>query len=82
MPCPTCDHTMQGFSVNSPHHWCPRCGTVKTEYPNGDAEVSTPTLPGRVAEHLKELDSHGSGLWWADNVDVATLRESVTRPGA
>lgn len=59
MPCPTCDHTMQSFGVlvenGARIYWCPRCGTVKTDFGEDDKrnETDTPRLPFRVREFIR-----------------------------
>jgi hypothetical protein len=35
MSCPTCGHTMSNLGLDQAHRrtfWCPRCGTIKTEF--------------------------------------------------
>ena len=39
MACRTCDHTMQGLGEVTGgigYFWCPRCGTLKSEYRDED----------------------------------------------
>jgi hypothetical protein len=49
MPCKRCDHTMQGLHNNGPDStkyifWCPRCGTLKTEFRNQPDGNELPTI--------------------------------------
>jgi len=54
MACQTCDHTMQ--SVAPYCYWCPRCGTLKHEIPNG-ADASCVKLYDRpkLVKHARKL---------------------------
>ncbi len=69
MPCPTCDHTMEG--VRNFDGWqCPRCGTLVTR--NGP--VFVPTLVERAA--ALAADGDVSELAAKDS-RVFQLRENV-----
>jgi hypothetical protein len=50
MPCPTCDHTLNGIGYGMFH--CPRCGTLVGYHAHGSAMM--PALVGRLRE-LKKM---------------------------
>ena len=56
MPCPTCDHTMQGIGISALHNvrLCPRCGTVTCDGWVATAQV--PMLVERVRKFLDTVD--------------------------
>lgn len=53
MPCPTCDHTMQGIHITETckRYWCPRCGTLRQVYSHGWMT----DVPTRIDELLDEI---------------------------
>lgn len=60
MPCPTCFHTIQRMTTKCEHNpgwfWCPRCGTLATQYCVFAADV--PALVGRAVKLADEVLSH------------------------
>jgi transposase-like protein len=57
MPCPTCDHTLQGIGKTEDgrrHFWCPRCGTLRSEAGN-HADTEAPTIVCRARTVLDAM---------------------------
>lgn len=85
MPCPTCDHTMHLLSAPTAQAairkdwWCPRCGTLVTEQPNGlvvHRDVAVPKLVDRcrqfAAGGLDEDAWYGLGI--AESINLPHQR--------
>jgi hypothetical protein len=77
MPCPTCDHTMQGLGTlkSGPHvFWCPRCGTIRTQF-NDYVEDDVPKLPIRTAQFINALGPSWTALAHRLGVTEACTKE-------
>lgn len=61
MPCPTCDHTMEG--VSSGVWWCPRCGTLRQDSYVGLGTDSQPKLVERCRRFGETLGPSWGALW-------------------
>lgn len=79
MPCPTCDHTVQGIGFGM--FWCPRCGTLIWHTGAGKA-VDVPKLVERCrkleAAHVGA--SPGVGLNLTLDWHRLGLAESINKP--
>lgn len=89
MACPTCDHTMQGLTVDQePHakpvivHWCPRCGTLKS-VSFEHVEIDVPMLVTRVTSFADGV-AHASGFTYREDVmrrlHISGVEEAFRRP--
>jgi hypothetical protein len=72
MPCPVCQHTLHGVSgtpTTTKTWWCPRCGTIVTDQPNGDRSFDVPRWTALLScDRHKEADreSRGAGVMKVD----------------
>ena len=59
MACPICDHTIQRIDGELPRaFYCPRCGTIASEFPDGEEwrqESQAPALVARVRHLCRQL---------------------------
>ena len=67
MPCPTCDHTVQGIGYGLYH--CPRCGT----YIDEDGSAKVPALIARLIRFRQELTEAQRDVWHALGIDECIL---------
>ncbi len=73
MPCPTCDHTMEGIGDAAARRifHCPRCGTVKIETYTGDpnawaVDVFVPKLVQRCRDFAERMPKEAAFGRWSD----------------
>lgn len=62
MACKICDHTMQNLGLaqsGARVFWCPRCGSLKTENPDGFTEIEQTMLCKRIQDSLIETGING-----------------------
>jgi hypothetical protein len=69
MACRQCDCTMQSLWVDPKDKtvwWCPRCGTIKVRWRNGQEEINSPNprpdLTGTDMEKLMDAISYTEGV--------------------
>ena len=73
MPCPTCDHTMEGIGYGMFH--CPRCGTMTNCPAKGN--VNVPALVGRCLSFKAAGLTDAQKLIWHQ----LGIAESINLPG-
>ncbi len=84
MTCPTCSHTMEAVQSEPTRIFhCPRCGTMKQEFPRGNCATRwwTPKLIERVKD-LREVmrQQVGFSRWDAETWHCLGITESIDLP--